>query len=258
MPHSQTILRASSVTRSMSLPAPVVMRSKVSSSLTRPPIRTAIIDFEVLARVGVLVVDRELHGHAQRAAARDDRHLVERVGVGDLERDQRVSGLVVGGDLLLFVRDDQRLALDAHQDLVFGDLEVVLHHRLAVLARREQRRFVDEVREIGSREPRCGAGQDREVDVRGQRNLPRVDLQDLLAAAHVGASDDHLPVESAGAQEGGVEHVGAVGRGDQDHAVVGLEAVHLDEELIERLLALVVAAAQARRRGDGRRRRSRR
>ena len=50
--------------------------------------------FEVLARIGVLVVDGELHGHAQRAAARDDRDLVQRVRVRRPERDQRVPGLV--------------------------------------------------------------------------------------------------------------------------------------------------------------------
>src|SRR6202041_2464351 len=33
--------------------------------------------------------------------------------------------------------------------------------------------------------------------------------------------------------------------GDEDDAVVGLEAVHLDEELVEGLLALVVSAAEA-------------
>ncbi len=42
MPHSQTIRRAISVARSMSLPAPVVMSSWVSSSATRPPMSTAI------------------------------------------------------------------------------------------------------------------------------------------------------------------------------------------------------------------------
>ena len=42
-----------------------------------------------------------------------------------------------------------------------------------------------------------------------------------------------------------IEHVGAVGRGDEDDALVRLEAIHLDEQLVQRLLALVVAAAQA-------------
>ena len=48
-----------------------------------------------------------------------------------------------------------------------------------------------------------------------------------------------------GPQQRRVEHVGPVGRGDQDDAFVGLEAVHLDQQLVERLLALVVAAAEA-------------
>ena len=70
-------------------------------------------------------------------------------------------------------------------------------------------------------------------------------LQDLLAAHHVRIRHDHLPVEAARAQQRRVEHVGPVGGGDQDDAFVGLEAVHLDQQLVERLLALVVAAAEA-------------
>ena len=49
-----------------------------------------------------------------------------------------------------------------------------------------------------------------------------------------------------GREQRRIEHVGPVGRGDDDDAFVLLEAVHLDEELIERLLALVVAPAKAR------------
>ena len=70
--------------------------------------------------------------------------------------------------------------------------------------------------------------------------------QDLLAADEVGVGDDDLPVEPARAQQGRIEHVGPVGRGDDDDAFVLLEAVHLDQQLVERLLALVVAAAEAR------------
>ncbi len=41
------------------------------------------------------------------------------------------------------------------------------------------------------------------------------------------------------------EHVRAVGGSDNDDAVVDLEAVHLDQQLVQGLLALVVATAQA-------------
>ena len=89
------------------------------------------------------------------------------------------------------------------------------------------------------------AGQRVEVDLLGQRLAARVDLEDLLAALAVGAVDDDLAVEAAGPQQRRVEDVGAVGGGDQDDVVLHLEAVHLDQQLVQRLLALVVAAAHA-------------
>ena len=70
-------------------------------------------------------------------------------------------------------------------------------------------------------------------------------LQDLEAALHVRAVEDDLAVEAARAQQRRVEHVRPVGGGDHDHVGVRVEAVHLDQDLVEGLLALVVRAAQA-------------
>src|SRR4029079_13882841 len=72
-----------------------------------------------------------------------------------------------------------------------------------------------------------------------------VDLEDLGPALHVGAVEDDLAVEAAGPQERRVEDVRAVGGGDDDHVRVRIEAVHLDQDLVEGLLALVVAATEA-------------
>ena len=71
-----------------------------------------------------------------------------------------------------------------------------------------------------------------------------MDFEDLLAADDVGVRHHHLAVEAPGPQQRRIEHVGPVGRGDQDHALIGLEPVHLDQQLVQRLLALVVAAAE--------------
>src|SRR5262249_33846676 len=57
--------------------------------------------------------------------------------------------------------------------------------------------------------------------------------------------DDDAAIETAGAEQRRIEDVRAVGSGDENHAFVRLEPVHLDEQLIERLLALVVPAAEA-------------
>ena len=123
--------------------------------------------------------------------------------------------------------------------------ELVLRDRLLAVAGRQQRGLVDEVRQVGAREAGRLAGQLGEVDGLRDRLAARVDAQDLLAAGPVGAVDDDLAVEAAGAQQGRVEDVGPVGGRDQDDVVLRLEPVHLDEELVERLLALVVTAAHA-------------
>src|SRR5438034_189842 len=138
---------------------------------------------EEAPRVGVAVVERDLLRQAEGHAARDDRHLVDGVGVGDELRHQRVSRLVVGGVPPLLEADDHRLPLRPHHDLVLRHLEVGHVDLVLVLASGEERR---------------------------------------------------------------IGHVGAVGSGDEDDALVRLEAVHLDEQLVERLLPLVVAAAEAR------------
>ena len=64
--------------------------------------------------------------------------------------------------------------------------------------------------------------------------------QDLLAAAQVGPVHDHLPVEPARPDQGGVQDIGAVRGGHDDDALGGVEPVHLDQELVQGLLALVV------------------
>ena len=69
--------------------------------------------------------------------------------------------------------------------------------------------------------------------------------QNLLATLHIRAVNGDLTVEAARAQQRRVEDVGAVGGGDKDDALRLLKAIHFNQKLVERLLALVVTAAQA-------------
>ena len=67
-----------------------------------------------------------------------------------------------------------------------------------------------------------------------------VDGQDGGPLGLVGKGDLHLAVEAPRPQQGGVEDLGAVGGGDDDHTGPRVEAVHLGQELVEGLLPLVV------------------
>ena len=187
----------------------------------------------------------QAHGDAERTPARDDRDLVQGIVARHQHVDQRVAALVIGGGQLLLLGHDHGAPLRAHHHLVLGVLEFLLRHEALVAPRGQQRRLVDEVGEIGAGEAGRAAGDDPGIDVGRQGHLAHVHLQDLLAAGDVRVGHDDLAVEAAGTQQRGVEHVRAVGGGDDDDAFVGLEAVHLDEQLVQRLLALVVAAAEA-------------
>ena len=69
--------------------------------------------------------------------------------------------------------------------------------------------------------------------------------KNLFATAHIRTAHHHAPVKPTRPQQCGIEHVRTVGRRHQNDAFVRLKAVHLDQQLIQSLFALVVSAAQA-------------
>ncbi len=70
---------------------------------------------DVLARVDVALLHRQLHGDAEGHAGRQDGDLVDRVGVGQHVGQHGVAALVEGDPLLLGVGQHQALAALAHQ-----------------------------------------------------------------------------------------------------------------------------------------------
>ena len=72
-----------------------------------------------------------------------------------------------------------------------------------------------------------------------------MNAENLLAALDVRLVDEHLPIEASRAEQGRIEHLGTIRRAHDDDALARIEAVHLRQELIERLLAFLVAAERA-------------
>ena len=85
----------------------------------------------------------------KRAAARDDRHLVDAIGSGQKPRGDRVPSFVIGRFFLLFFREDF-FTLGAHEDFVAGMFEVGHVDLALVVARGPERRFVDDVANVGT------------------------------------------------------------------------------------------------------------
>ena len=68
--------------------------------------------------------------------------------------------------------------------------------------------------------------------------------QNLLAAAHVRQAHHNAAVKPARSQQCRVQNIGPVRRSHQNYAVIRFKAVHLHQQLVQRLLALIVPAAQ--------------
>ena len=138
-----------------------------------------------------------------------------------------------------------RLPPLAHQHPVAGRLEVLHGDRRDAPAHGVQGRLVDQVGQVGAAHPRRAPGHHRQVDVGSDALVLAVHRQDRQPLGQVGQGNDDLAVETARAQQGRVQDVRPVGGRHHDDAFGGLEAVHLGQHLVERLLPLVVAAAEA-------------
>ena len=192
------------------------------------------------------ILGRQRHRITARHTARDDGDLVH--GILRLTRVEadRVTGFMIRSELLLTLVHDLTLLLGADHYLDRGFLDLRLGDRLFILARGEQRRLVQEVRQIRAGKA-CGLLRDiAELDVGRQGLFTGMDAKDRFTAVDIGITDHDLTVESTGSQECGVEDIGTVGRRDHDDALVCAEAVHLDQQLVERLLTLIVTAAETR------------
>jgi hypothetical protein len=68
-----------------------------------------------------------------------------------------------------------------------------------------------------------------------------MDAQDGFATTSFGEIYGDLPVETPRSQEGRVEHVRAVRGRQDDDRLIGLEAIHFYQQLLQRLFPFIIA-----------------
>ena len=185
----------------------------------------------------------DLHRIAESAGSPgDDRDLLDRSTVGLHSSHQCVTDLVIGNDQFFFVSEDGILFLVAGDD----DLDALLHIRLicksAPVPDSPQRCLIDDIGKFGAGSSGCHAGDLAEIDIAADFDLLGVDLQNIDAALQVGKLHRDTPVESSGSGQSRIERFGAVCRSQDDDAEILLKAVHLSQQLVQSLLALIIAS----------------
>jgi hypothetical protein len=72
-----------------------------------------------------------------------------------------------------------------------------------------------------------------------------VHLQDTFSPSDVRSWYYNVPIEPPWTEQRGIQYVRPVGCSDENDSLVGLESIHLDQQLVQRLFALVMAATEA-------------
>ena len=72
-----------------------------------------------------------------------------------------------------------------------------------------------------------------------------MNFKDLLATFYIGKRNGNLTVKATRTQQRRIQHIRTIGRRDDDHALLSVKAVHLNKELVERLLALIMSPTHA-------------
>ncbi len=151
----------------------------------------------------------QLHHHTQRTTTRNDGCLMDWVRTRHIHRYDGMSGFVISR-VGLFFRRHGRAAFRTHHDLVLSVLKLLHGHKALVTTRCHQSRFVHEVGKVCTREARCAACNDLEIDIRCKRNIAHMHFQDLFATNDIRVRNHDLTVETTWTKKRWIKNVGTV------------------------------------------------
>ena len=138
------------------------------------------------------------------------------------------------------------LALRSGHDPLYGGGEIGHGDLVGATAGGDDRRLVHQIGEIGAGEPGRDCRHLVEIDIGGKLDPLDMDSEDRFAPFPVGTIEHDLTVEAAGPQQRRIEDFRPVGGGEQNDALAWIEAIEFGQELVERLLLLVVTAETTR------------
>ena len=170
---------------------------------------------------------------------------MQRAGVFEENIENRMSGLVPSGGYFFPFAHGHAAALFAPAHLVSCFLKFPHADGFQSFSSGEESGFIEDVGQFRTGVAWCATCENGEVHALGNFHFFSVDFKDFFTSLHVWKRNGDLAIKAAWTQEGRVEDIRAVCGCDDDDAFLSVEAVHLDEELVEGLLPFVVSAAHA-------------
>ena len=176
-------------------------------------------------------------------AARDDRDLLHLIAIRQVDADDGVARFMVSNLLALFLRHAFRRFGRARDAAIDSLINIRKGDCTLVPADSQDRSVVQNGINIRAGEADGTLGKRIEVNARIDALSSGVDTENRFTPRPVWQRNGDGAVKSTSTAKRGVEDVVTVGRGDDEDAGIGLETIHFDEQLVQGLLAFVVAAA---------------
>src|SRR3989344_3821794 len=197
--------------------------------------------FLAAGRVGIFL--RQEPCDAKCRSARNDGNLMELIRQFAKMADNRMAKLVIRRDLLFFVGKFPTAAFRTKRDFLHGIHELSLANHFLSAPCGKNRSLVHHIFQIRSRKPDCLLCNNIQIHF-GHLLVAGMNLQDFLARLQLPLVDEDAPIEPTGTKQRDIEHIGSVCRRHHNHIRLWIKAVHLGEDLVQRLFALVVPAAE--------------
>ncbi len=195
--------------------------------------------FQLSARHQHLLFVRREPGQTLRLSPGDQRHFLHGVMGFDKGAHEGMTHFVISNQTLA-ASIGEGLTLHARDDAINRIVDFAEADGVFTTAGREDGRFVQQVGQIRTSESGGPTGNALQSEIAVELFVAGMHLKDRQTPLDVGSVNGDLTIETTRTHQRGVEHIWAVCGGENDDAAVALEAIHLREELVQGLLALVV------------------
>ena len=174
-----------------------------------------------------LILFRQGHGITGGShTGRNNGYGVDRSHIRQHMEQDRMTCLVICRNLLLLVGNNAALLLCTDSYFDKRPLNIFICDKGAVLLRRDNGRFVQQVLQIRSGEACSSLSDLLQIHIIPQRFVLRMYFQNLFSATDIRGSHRYLTVETTGTQDCRIQNIHTVGGRHNDNALIDAETVH--------------------------------
>ena len=187
-----------------------------------------------------LTLFRQIPCSTEGTTTRHNGYLHQRIGILQMPRERSMTSLVKRNCTLLFHGKHLGLLLQATNNTVYCCQEILFVHRILSMTSCDECSFVANIGNISTRETWSLTSQ--EVDIKRLVELQRTQMhaKNLFALIKIGKVDMNLTIETTRTQQCLVKNVNTVGSRKNDNATICSKAIHLSQQLVERILTFIV------------------